>query len=291
MDKRDFVPFKRVGTTISPKISGDGINVDGPYQGTILNNQMTSKAAFDILSLMTDPRLLYMQWEAPGSGTVHDLSGQGHDGTYEGTMTDGDRVEQGMGWALDFDGTDDYIDLGDDDDFSFGNGAADEAVTWFGVIEIIPSAGLQMIIAKRDRTTGSESEEYCVNLSSAEILELYQKDESEDVAVIRSSDHVLSTGLHSYVISSPGDGGATAMNNVKMYIDGALVASTASNNASYVAMENTATSLLIGARKGTGGGAERFFLGDNALTGMDGSEWSAFDIHRFHQICKGLYGL
>lgn len=263
----------------------------GQLNGTMLNNQMVSKAIFDILSLMTDPRCLYMQNEDPEAGTLYDASGQGHDGTYQGSMTSGDRVKKGMGWALDFDGTDDYVNLGDDDDFSFGNGDNDEAVTWFGVMEVIDSGTSQRMIAKRDDTTSLEKREWTIYMGGTRLFSLIQFDESANVSCHRLTTVALSIGWHTWAITSPGDGGATAMDNVKIYIDGGLIASTATNNVSYVAMENLTTPCWIGASKGIGGTPVYFLHGNNALTGMDGSEWSAYDAHRFHQICKGLYGL
>lgn len=263
----------------------------GQLQGDLINNQMVSKAIFDILGLMTDPRCLYMQHKDPSAGTLYDESGQGHDGTYHGSMTSGDRVYKGAGWALDFDGIDDYVDLGDHNDFSFGDGTNDEAVTLFGVIKIIASSSNQQVISKQDYTTGSELREWGVQLDSGELLLLNQFDESANVVCHRRTDSSISVGWHSYVITSPGDGGATAMNNVKIYIDGVLVASTASNDASYVAMENTATPARIGMIEGIAGTPGYLYQGNNALTGIDGSEWSAYDVHRFHQLCKGLYGL
>ena len=285
------------GTVIKPRTPGtsleyDGaVDITGQLQGDLINNQMVSKATFDILGLMTDPRCLYMQNKDPGAGTLYDESGQGHDGTYQGSMTTGDRVERGMGWAIDFDGTDDYVNLGDDDDLSVGNGANDEAVTWFGAVEVIDVATNQNIIAKYDNTSSSELREWRVYLNTDEKLLIVQYDESANVAVYSATDNPISVGWHTYVITSPGDGGATAMNNVKLYIDGAIVASTPSNNASYVAMENLASPCWIGANEGSGGVPESLMTGDNALIGMDGSEWSAYDVHRFHELAKGLYGL
>ena len=81
------------------------------------------------------------------------------------------------------------------------------------------------------------------------------------------------------------------MDNVKMYIDGSLVASTTTNHVSYVAMENTATPLWIGALDSGGSTPAYNMKGDIALTGIDGSVWSVKSIWRFHQLCKGLYGI
>ena len=168
----------------------------GQLKGITLNNQMVSKAAFDILGLMTDPRFLNLQCEDPGAGTMIDVSGQGHDGTYLGSMTTGDRVMEGMGWAVDFDGTDDYVNLGDDDGFSFGDGSNDEAVTWFGVIEVVASAGIQAIQSKY-YSVGS-LREYSLYILDTRILNYRQYDESVSVNCDRYTDAALSIGWHSY---------------------------------------------------------------------------------------------
>lgn len=266
------------------------VTATGQIDGDLLNNQIVSKATFDILGLMTDPRFLNLQCEDPGATTMTDVSGQGHDGTYHGYMTSGDRIKKGMGWSVDFDGDDDYVDLGDHNDFSFGDGTNDEAVTFFGVIELV-NEGSQTIIGKGDFTSGSELREWRVYFDADEKILLAQYDESVNVTCYRSQDIASSIGCHSYVISSPGDGGATAMNNVKIYVDGSLVSSSATNNASYVAMENLVTPCWIGACRVAGGFPGELIAGDLALIGMDGSEWSAMDVHRFHQLCKGLCGI
>lgn len=291
MEKRDFVPLKRVSTTISNKISGDGLDIDGQYQGALLNNQMVSKATFDILGLMTDHRFLNLQCEDPGAGTIYDVSGQGHDGTYQGSMTTGDRIKKGMGWAIDFDGTDDYINLGNGGDFTFGDGTNDEAVTWFGVNEVVNGTGTQIIISKYDLLSGNELREWYIYLTGGELLNVVIYDESANVQCSRYTDSSVSVGFHTYAITYDGAGGATAANTIKIYVDGAHVASTAVNDASYVAMEDLTVPCWIGARRGSGGASEAFMIGDTAMNGIDGSEWSAMDVHRFHQICKGLYGL
>jgi hypothetical protein len=49
-------------------------------------------------------------------------------------------------------------------------------------------------------------------------------------------------------ITYSGVGGASAGNGITMYLNGALRASTATNDASYVAMENLTCNLKIGGR-------------------------------------------
>lgn len=260
------------------------LNITGTIQGDLLNNYMISKAGFDVLGLMSDPRFLNLMCEDPGTGTMVDISGQGHNGTYNGAMTTSDRVKAGMGWLINFDNSNDYIAIADNDDLSFGDGSNDEAVTFFGVLQVAASAGLEPVISKWH--SGATLREYRIDIDADEKLIISFFDESVDKLITRITDAALSDGWHTYVITYDGAGGATAANTIKIYVDGALVASTASNDASYVAMEN----LAIGVRIASGNDS-LFYNGDIACTGMDGSELSAFDAHRFHQLMKGVYGL
>jgi len=278
------------GTTPS---SGAFTTLDdtGQIQGVLLNNQMVQKATFDILGLMVDPRFLNLQCEDPGAGTMIDVSGQGHDGTYQGSMTTGDRIKKGMGWALDLDGISDCVDLGDSDDFSFGDGSNDEDVTWFGVFEFMHHSATQGIISKADWEQGLNKREWYLRMSINDTFEVYLIDESTDVYTYRIQDSALSFGWHSYTVTYDGAGGANAADTIKIYIDGVLVPSTATNNASYTAMENLSTPVLIGSFENSSTGRYNFFIGDIAMSGLDGSVWSAKSIWMFHQLCKGLYGI
>ena len=255
-------------------------------QGTTLNNLMVSKAIFDILGLMTDPRCLYMQFEDPGAGTLYDASGQGHNGTYQGSMTTSDRIIKSMGWALDFDGINDYISIPDHADLSFGDGTDDNPVTFFGVAEVVENAESQGIMSKFN--ANSNIREWYVSIDLNEKLKLAIYDESVDKEVYRITNNALSLGWHSYMITYDGAGGATAADNIKIYVDGILVASTATNDASYVAMEHIAVDMHIGKYQTA---FEKWFIGDIALSGIDGAQLSAYDAHRFHQLMKGIYGL
>ena len=275
-----------VGITGNLDVNGD-LDVDGTVQGDLLNNYMVQKATFDILGLMDDPRLLTsLECTDPGAGTLLDVSGQGHTGTYQGSMTTTDRLKKNMGWGITFDGSNDYISFPDHNDFSFGDASNDEAVTWFGVFEAV-NMNAQPIITKWDAI--SNIREWYVELPLDEKIQVNIYDESLNVSCFRQMDTGLSIGWHSYVITYPGTGGAAAADNIIIYVDGTLVASTASNNANYVAMENSAEPVMMGGK--LDGMGNEYFHGDQAFNGIDGSVWTAFKAHRFHQLIKGIYGL
>jgi hypothetical protein len=159
------------------------------------------------------------------------------------------------------------------------------------VLEIASYYLSQTIISKADYTTGLNCREWYLRIKSDNTIAIFLIDESINVEIDRTLDSPLSNGWHSYAITYDGAGGANAADTIKIYIDGEIVASTATNNASYVAMENLSVSVLINALEGPTGEKIQLGQGDGAMVGIDGSIWSAMNVWRFHQLCKGLYGI
>ena len=247
--------------------------------------------AFDlgerILALMTSPVFLNVMCEDPGAGTLYDISGNDHDGTYTGTWAAAQRLKQGRTWKLNPNGSDNYITMGDHDDFSFGDGSDDSTFTFFGYIEVTNLAAMECLLSKYN--SNASQREYTLYLNSDEKLVFIIYDNSAGVNCSRSCDSGISVGNHSFVITYDGAGGATAANTIKIYIDGILIASTATNNGSYVAMENLTAQLNIGSLITSGGSQNDFYSSDYGCLGVDGSEWTAAKVWRFHQLCLASY--
>jgi hypothetical protein len=255
-------------------------------QGDIENKLNAINLGVQVLMLMADPILLNVLCEDPSGGTLTDISGNGHDGTYTGTWSDAQKAKMGRCFSIDFNGTDNYINFGDSDDFSFGDGSNDEAFTLFGVFEILDVATYRTLFAKYD-ISGAQLREYVIYMTSAKKLEFLIGDESAGVTPKIVSDSVIAAGTHSIVATYDGGGGATAANGLEIYIDGALEATTPTNSGTYVAMENLATHLFIGALKSTNPAS--FMNGKVGCLGIDASEWSAATVHKFHQLCLAAY--
>lgn len=292
----------RAGEDLLSLIAGgtEGIRIEaakstfaGTIQGATISDQFSNKLAADLLGILTAPKFLYTWQGTPGNGlTESDLSGAGHTATYTGAgWAAADQLYKGFGYVLDPDGTV-YLNLGDSDDFSFGDGLNDVAFSIGGVIEVVNTAASQVIASKKDITTGVEVREWIFYIDSNEKLNLRLTDESANVECHRLTNSALSVGFHTFFITYDGSGGATAANGITIYVDGAVVASTATNDASYVAMENLATPCWIGAYKNTDGVAANFMTGDIGCLFLDkGYVWSAADIWRMHLILKSLYNL
>lgn len=88
------------------------------------------------------------------------------------------------------------------------------------------------------------------------------RDASTGVNVTRYQDTVYATGVwHFFIVTYDGGGGATAANGITLYMDGAVVASTATNNAAYVAMENGAGTTFLFHRTAAAGFATGVYAG------------------------------
>lgn len=196
---------------------------------------------------------------------VVDSSGRSHHGTASAdtdTFNDTGKVNG----CLDMGGTK-SVTVPDHDDFTFGDASDDSPFSVAACIYVEASADYQIIIAKYDRTTGSEKREWYFSLSPEEKLRIGLIDESNGEHAISMTDDALTAGWHFVKATYDGTGGATAADGITFYVDGVEVASTAVNSASYVAMENTNVDVTIGMRTGTGGTAEFLFANkiDNVM--------------------------
>jgi surface protein len=288
-------------TSKAPTISDDGnINVPGGIDteesllvGDYHNNLMVNKAGFDILGMMTDPRFLNLLCEDPDIGTMVDISSKNHNGAYQGLMTSDDRIKKAQGWAIDFDGTDDYIDLGNDSDFSFGDGTNDKAFSLIIVTEVDSTTAIRTLMSKWDETTGSEDREWRVTLTADHRAKLELFDESE---AVNQNPYAMSSPLttgktHVLGLTYNGMGGSDADDGIEVYDNGSLSLDIkrSGSQVNYIATEAGATSVWLGAFKSTGGVASVFTTGDATLFYIDGVELSEFDMWRINQIVSGIY--
>ncbi|GAG90592.1 unnamed protein product, partial [marine sediment metagenome] len=97
-----------------------------------------------------------------------------------------------------------------------------------------------------------DKSEWLLRLEATEKLRLMLQDESVDKTAYRESITALSAGYHIVHATYNGVGGSKAANGIKLYVDGAEVASRAINDDDYVAMENLAAKVTIGARYAAG---------------------------------------
>ena len=151
--------------------------------------------------------------------------------------------------VFDFDGISQYIDCGDNDAFSFGNGTTDSPFSisaWFNA-DVLSSAN-RFVISK---FTTSTQREYLLELLSGSVsMALCDTSNSSNRITINHTTGVTFETGRWYHIAFTYDGSGTT-EGADIYVDGVL-ASTATKTKSlgYVAMGNKTAPLKIGERSG-----------------------------------------
>ena len=174
-----------------------------------------------------EEELTFTWSEAPGGAT-------GFDNKLDLTSRDS---YQGLIPFIDFNGTDEEADSPDNDYWSRDDASAE---AWSVGLWIAPdnkAADGQLLT----KTNFGNAEEWYLVIKSNETIKLGIVDESAGVEAARQSDAALTVGEWAHiVVTYDGAGGATAADTIIIYKNGAVFVSTATNNGSYVAMENLA---------------------------------------------------
>ncbi len=199
-----------------------------------------------------------------------------HDGTATvNTSTISTADESGAtNKALDFSSGTDYITVGDDNDFSFGDGSDDSPFSIISWANYISNGSTQMLVSKFD--SGAVEWELSM-VGSTDTLRFDIYDNSEGARIIQSND-TIADGWHFFVATYDGRGGGSAEGGMKLYIDGAEVTTTSFPSLVYVAMENTVTDVGIGTLHQTGSPGSSNWEGDLNNAAIFDKELSANEI-------------
>lgn len=233
--------------------------------------------------LGTDQRIIYTPLGSDTT-TSTESSTNGYTVTWDGDISS--RLSRlGNGWAQSFNGTSQYGSIPDAAALSFGNGAADSGFSAVCVVNATSAAGMRTFLAK----SNTANREYLFG-TNGNFLNYGQFDESVPSGPTRGSNATITRGIWQAFGSSytAATGGATAMNDVTLYANGASIASTAFNDAGYVAMENLAAGVTFGAR--TAGTAE-FYTGSLALAVLVARALTAAEHARIVALSSKYFGL
>lgn len=158
---------------------------------------------------------------------------------------------QGLVPVVTFNGTDEEADTPDAAFWSVDDSgdAGFSAGFWVNVAD---TAASRVLLAKWE-TTGS-AKEWNYRIAADDTLELTLRDESAAAQITRTSDATMAMARWIFVVATyDGAGGASAMDGATLYVDGVVVASTAVNNGSYVAMEDDVAAVELGKFDGDSG--------------------------------------
>lgn len=141
-------------------------------------------------------------------------------------------------------GSDEEADSPDIDAWSRDDGSG-QGFSIGGLLNVTDTAAIREVLSK-DRGTDSE---WQYRIGSIDTLECFIFDESNGTNCSRSSNSAVTQRLPvSLIVTYDGSGGATAADGMALYESGQIIASTATNNASYVAMENLDNEVELGDR-------------------------------------------
>lgn len=236
-------------------------------------------------SVMGDARLLWLPKAGDGLATVSEGDARRvvtHAATPQGRLS-----ARGRGLALSFNGTTDRATVPDADALSFGTGTADSAFSVVAVANVTDTAAARALVCKWNDS--SVKREWIFYVLTTDLLQFQIRDESAAVSPVRVSDAAIIQGSWGvFGVTYSGAGGATAADGVTLYENGAVKASTATNQATYVAMENTAGDLEIGAfAAGTLGP----FSGSLALVAVCAKALTASDHAAVSATSRAYFGI
>ncbi|MFC1644921.1 LamG domain-containing protein [Patescibacteria group bacterium] len=179
------------------------------------------------------------------SAEVRDKSGNGNNGDSV-DMTSGNLVSGKVDGALSFDGSAEYIDVGDNDIFSFGNGSVDTSFT-FSVWVYHDDGGL-VITKSQSLGLDSWNREYLFWITTSEHklkMRLYDNGGNTDYIGIVSDNTIGTDGWYHIVGIYDGTGAG----GLKFYVNGTLFSSVNDSLGSYTAMANTSSPTEIGRQR------------------------------------------
>jgi len=143
--------------------------------------------------------------------------------------------------SIALDGVDDYVEVADADNLSFGDGSNDSPFsisTWWKMDNSNGFRGVQKY---------SSSYEYRINtIGSSGILKCQLYDNINTVYIGRKSDVGLSGYVGQWINVIVTYDGSSLSSGIKLYLNGSLLASTDDSNGSYTAMHNTTSVFRLG---------------------------------------------
>lgn len=188
--------------------------------------------------------------------------------------------------AQSFNGTSQYGEMPDTDDLSFGNGTADSAFTVLALINISAITTEHTLLAKWRSGLG----EWRTAVDSGGLLRFWLQDES---AAASPTARTLANGILTGVWTLCGftytaaTGGATAANDMYVYVNGVDRTGNRVNAASYVAMENLTSESYIGTRNAH---LSNFFPGSLILAAVTQKALTAAEHRQVHALCRRFTG-
>lgn len=245
--------------------------------------QMRQQFEAALLAITGDTRLF---WMAQSGDTTTSTGKSLNAGTITWDATVAARLSAlGLGYTQTFDASANYGTIPDNDIYSFGNSSTDSAVSFLALANVTDTAAVRVFTAKY----GGTANEWEFQVAATDALQLLVTDQSAGASAFRASSTAITQGSWALfgATYSAATGGSTAANDMTLYQNGVVKASTATNNSggTYVAMENLTGAVAIGA---TSGGGNKF-NGSMALVLICQKNLSASDHWAIYKLTKAYF--
>ena len=146
--------------------------------------------------------------------------------------------------SLNFDGTDDFVDCGDANNLSFGDGSNDSAFSISLWIKMEGGSAVRHRFVNKMGASGDD--EYYMGTTGGGGLFLALHDASTGGRIMRFGPS-LNAHLNSWIHLTVTYDGSSSSNGITGYLNGSLITTWfAANSGTYTAMENTTSPLLLG---------------------------------------------
>ncbi len=209
----------------------------GISRGNITTNIIKSGLIFNMDAAN---RACYPRTGTTATDTINNIAGTL---TGAGGSNNTPQWENTNGGVFDFDGTDDYIDFGDNNIFSFGNSSTDSAFSisqWWYMDNYQSFRGVQKF---QNSTTNGE---YRLNTIDSGILKfsLFDSNMSHQIGIKTSGD--LSSYQSTWINVVGTYSGNSSSSGLKLYLNNSILSTLSDNAGSYVAMHNTSSPFKLG---------------------------------------------
>ena len=242
----------------------------------------------ELREAMIDPRMIWLPDWGDGLTSV-DQSGFQAVITHNLTLF-GRQNKQGFGLLITFDGSTHAASGPAASNYSFGDALADLPFSCGALVNGTDTANYRPILCKW--ANGTPLREWAFAITTGDLLELRLYDESLDVIPFRNSSAAITMGsLRNFAATYTPSIGATAASGIVLYDQGAVLASAATEAATYLAMESSVAVLSIGSRQNAAGPTfSNYFQGTQGVTWLAGGARSAAEIMDIRNLILGYCG-
>ena len=149
-------------------------------------------------------------------------------------------------YSVNFDGVDDFVNCGDNDNLSFGNATTDSPFT-FSLWAKVDDLNTAHILIEKQNSSNDREYVFYIGDDGAIYNNIYSNGVTLNRRGRKTSTSLISINTwHHIVMTYDGQGGNNASDGIKIYLDNVRVDNANNQKNTYVAMKNTSNPFKIG---------------------------------------------